>query len=231
MAYRQTYRPSTADRARGLSIALLLHACAGGALLVGWSFTASPALREPLTVIDLAAPASPPQPEREAEKDAPEPVEESDPVPAKAVTVEAPPAAIALAPPLPASVPVADPQPRPPQAESAAPKAIEAPPAETVSSNAKDSWESRVLARLASRKRYPATARARRDQGVVWVRITIDRQGRVLGVALAQGSGSGALDREAIALPQRVSPLPEPPKDRAGETLELVVPVEFMLPR
>ncbi|MFT4057728.1 MAG: energy transducer TonB [Novosphingobium sp.] len=228
MAYRQ----SRADRLRGLSITLLLHACAGGALLVGWSFVAAaPPLRDPLTVIDLAAPASPPQPEQETRKDAPEPVEQQDPVPPVAQRIEVPQAAMALAPSLPSARPVAAPQPRPAQAEAAAPKAIEAPPAATVSSNAADSWEGRVLARLASRKRYPATARARHEQGVVWVRITIDRQGHVLAIALAQGSGSSALDREALVLPRRADPLPEPPKERGGATLDLVVPVEFMLPR
>lgn len=228
MAYRQ----SGADRLRGLSITLLLHVCAGGALLIGWSFAAAPPpLRAPLTVIDLAAPASPPQPEQETPKDAPEPVEQQDPVLPVPQRIEVPQAAIALAPSSPAARPVDAPQPRPEQAEAAAPKAIEAPPAVTVSSNAPDSWEGRVLARLASRKRYPATARARREQGVAWVRITMDRRGRVLAVALAQVSGSSALDREALALPHRADPLPKPPKERGGETLDLVVPVEFMLPR
>ncbi|MEE4450827.1 energy transducer TonB [Novosphingobium resinovorum] len=228
MAYRQ----SPADRLRGLSITLLLHVCAGGALLVGWSFAAAaPPLRDPLTVIDLAAPASPPQPERDTRKDAPEPVEQQDPSPPVPRRIEVPQAAVTLAPPLPAARPVEATPPRPAQAEAAAPKAIEAPPAATVSSNAPDSWEGRVLARLASRKRYPGTARARREQGVVWVRITMDRKGRVLSAVLAQGSGSAGLDREALALPRRADPLPEPPKERGGETLDLVVPVEFMLPR
>ena len=145
--------------------------------------------------------------------------------------IEAPQAALVLAQPVPAVRPVDPPEPRPAQAEAAAPKAIEAPPAASVSSNAPDSWEGRVLARLASRKRYPATARARRDQGVAWVRITIDRQGSVLAVVLTQGAGSGALDHEALALPRRAAPLPEPPKERPGDTLDLVVPIEFILPR
>ncbi len=226
-----SFRQSGADRVRGLAITLLLHACAGGALVIGWSFAASAPLRAPLTVIDLAAPASPPEPERDAEKDAPEPLEQSDPAPARPMKIEVPPTVIALALPVPAMRPVEAPEPRPAQAQTAAPRAIEAPPAAALSANAEDTWEGRVLARLGTRKRYPATARARRDQGVVWVRITIDRKGRVLAVQMAQGSGSGALDREAMALPARAAPLPEPPKERPGETLELMVPIEFILPR
>jgi len=35
------------------------------------------------------------------------------------------------------------------------------------------------------------------------------------------------LDRDALALPRHAPPLPKPPEDRPGDTLELVVPIEF----
>lgn len=227
-----SYRQSGANRVRGLTITLLLYACTGGALLVGWSFTvAPPPLRNPLTAIDLSAPASPPQPERPMEKAAPEPVEQQDLAPIRPAAVEIPQSAIVLLAPTPAARSVETPQPRAAQAEAAAPKAVEAPPAVTASSDAPDSWEGRVLARLASRKRYPVIARARREQGVAWVRITMDREGKVLAAMLSQSSGKDTLDREALSLPKRAAPLPKPPRERAGETFDLVVPVEFMLPR
>jgi protein TonB len=88
-------------------------------------------------------------------------------------------------------------------------------------------WQSRVLGRLNAAKSYPSSARARRQQGVVLIRFTLDRSGAVLAVALAQSSGFALLDREALALPKRASPLPEPPEDMKGQRIELVVPVEF----
>ena len=121
------------------------------------------------------------------------------------------------------------PEPRPPQVQGA-PPAITAPPAPKVSSNAPDSWQGRVLAHLDKHRRYPAAALARRQQGVVFVRFTLDRQGRVLSARLEAPSGFAMLDREAAGLPKRASPVPKPPESVPGEVIELVVPVEFTTP-
>lgn len=109
----------------------------------------------------------------------------------------------------------------------AAPPASPPRPTPSAPSKTPASWQSLVLGRLNAVKAYPASARARRQQGVVMIRFTLDRQGKVLEIALAQSSGFALLDREAIALPKRASPLPPPPDDVKGERIELVVPVEF----
>lgn len=101
------------------------------------------------------------------------------------------------------------------------------PPAPRASSQKPADWQSRVLGRLNAVKAYPASARARRQQGVVLIRFTLDRKGNLLTVALERSSGFALLDREAVALPKRASPLPPPPEDIGGERIELVVPVEF----
>ena len=85
------------------------------------------------------------------------------------------------------------------------------------------------MAQLAKYRRYPGTAIARRQQGVPYIRFVMDRQGKVLSSRLERPSGFPDLDREAVALPKRAQPLPKPPDDRPGATLELVVPVEFFL--
>lgn len=90
-----------------------------------------------------------------------------------------------------------------------------------------DTWHARVLARLNAVKTYPASARARRQQGTVIVRFTVNRQGQVLTTGLAQSSGYALLDRAGLALPKRTSPLPPPPEDVLGNEIELTVPVEF----
>ncbi|MCJ2188277.1 energy transducer TonB family protein [Novosphingobium beihaiensis] len=119
--------------------------------------------------------------------------------------------------------------PVPSKPEQAAPKTAPAPPAPQMASNGPDSWEGRVLAALNKQRRYPRTAQFRRQQGVPYIRFVMNREGKVLSSRLERSSGFPDLDREALALPKRAQPLPKPPKDRPGETLELVVPVEFLL--
>ena len=225
------YRASAGNRWIGLGATLLIYALA----LVGFFFTVSQVVPvqppSALTVVNLRPQASPPETPRQ-EKEALEPVEQiSEPerprlqlreraiVPVGPISVPLP-----IAPPKPA-----DPDPDPVQPEAAAPRTLPAPPAQHVASNAPDSWEGRVLAALNKERRYPRLAMARRQQGVPYVRFTMDRQGKVLSSRLERSSGFPDLDREAIALPKRAEPLPEPPDDKPGDTLELVVPVQFFL--
>ena len=84
-----------------------------------------------------------------------------------------------------------------------------------------------MLARLNAVNVYPGSARARRQQGVAMLHFAIDRRGGVPDVAQAQSSGFALLDREALALPRRASPLSAPPDDMRGERIELQEPVEF----
>ncbi len=86
-----------------------------------------------------------------------------------------------------------------------------------------------MLAQLNKFRRYPRIAMVQRQQGVPWIRFVMDREGKVLSVRLERSSGSSDLDREVIALPKRAQPLPKPPQDKPGDTLELIVPVEFYL--
>ncbi|WP_216361166.1 energy transducer TonB family protein [Caulobacter mirabilis] len=116
----------------------------------------------------------------------------------------------------------------PPAPETTAPPSRPAPPAAATASSAR-TWEGMVLAHLERRKRYPTEARAQRRQGVVYVRFSMDRQGRVLSASLERSSGSAALDREAVALLGRAQPLPKPPPEVVGDPLSLSVPVEFFM--
>lgn len=189
---------------------------------------------EPLMMIDLAPPASPPAPPSErppgpqqAPAPAPRPVVERDavrtpPVPHPEVVLPRAPAR-----PVDQAVPRVE---TPPASATTAPASIPAPPAAAVSSGVSD-WRGQVLAALNRVKRYPPSAEARRQQGAPWIRFVIDRSGRVLSARLERSSGVAALDREAAALPPRAQPLPPPPDDLPGDTVELVVPVEFFLRR
>jgi protein TonB len=61
-------------------------------------------------------------------------------------------------------------------------------------------WNSLFAAWLAERKRYPETARRHGEQGNVTLRFKVAGDGRVVDVALIEGSGSSALDEAAEAL-------------------------------
>jgi protein TonB len=131
-----------------------------------------------------------------------------------------------------APIPEVDISTQPPSTLSAAPPAPPAPMASPPSpshSNAVPDWQSRLLARLQEAKRYPESARFHHQQGVVSVRFTMDRDGLVLSSAIVKGSGFDVLDQEALALIMRAQPLPKPPAEVAGATIELVVPIEFYL--
>ena len=59
----------------------------------------------------------------------------------------------------------------------------------------------------------------------------MSRDGRVLAVRIERASGVASLDQEGLDLLQRAQPLPSLPSDQPGESLELVVPIQFFLKR
>ncbi|MBW0004098.1 MAG: TonB family protein [Hyphomicrobiales bacterium] len=76
---------------------------------------------------------------------------------------------------------------------------------------AASAYRNGVLARLASFKRYPPTARARGAQGSPGVSFSIDSSGHVVGVTLTRASGDPDLDAEIVAMVHKASPFPPPP--------------------
>lgn len=199
-----------------------------GAALFTWTTYQAAHKPATLSVFDVAPPAAPAEPAREippgpeaAEKDK----ELPDVVPPEIEAPEIPIPSINPLP-LPVAKPVSDPG--PPAKETTAPEPSPAPPAPPVSSG-KPTWEGLVLGALNKVKRYPREASFRRQQGVPYIRFVMNRDGGVLSVRLERSSGIRALDSEALALPTRAAPLPKPPKEMAGDTIELVVPVEFFM--
>lgn len=200
-----------------------------GLFLTWQTYTATPPSAT-LAAFNVAPPAAPPQPVRDVPP-GPEQVKKDKPVPQpRTPKIEAPkiviPAANVIM-----TAPPAKPVPTdsgPPVKETSAPLSKPAPPAPQVSSG-KPTWQGLVLAALDKVKRYPRDAHFARQQGVPYVRFTMDRQGKVLSVALERSSGFRSLDQEALSLPKRAQPLPRPPEDVKGEAIELVVPIEFFM--
>lgn len=117
----------------------------------------------------------------------------------------------------------------PPTAAAAPTASAAAPTATANASMSATSWQALLLGRLQQFKRYPADAQARNQQGVAYLRFTMDRSGRVLAFRLEKSSSYTLLDEEALALIQRAEPLPALPPSIPGDPLELVVPIEFFL--
>ena len=188
-------------------------------------------------LLDLPPPSPPPPP-------APPPPEPPPPTPPP----EPPPP---TPPPPPPEPPKPEPPQPPPPPKPVAPKKIEPRPPQPVAvpndavpmpqppapppsprqpvAQMQDNWSGLVMARIERFKRYPRSALLRRDQGVVVLRFTVDREGLVLNADIVTSSNVTALDEEALLLARRISPLPAPPPEMRGAQISLTVPIKFEL--
>jgi protein TonB len=95
--------------------------------------------------------------------------------------------------------------------------------------NALGAYQKSLADHVKAYQRYPALARSRREEGLVIVRVTIQRDGRIAATSIEQGSGYDRLDREALATLKRADPLPAMPAAVPGETIDLTFPLRFHL--
>lgn len=101
--------------------------------------------------------------------------------------------------------------------------------AETGGRAAMTSYFARVQAHLSRHRVYPQEARANGISGVARVVFSLGRDGRVLSVSLARGSGHGVLDQAALAMVRRAAPFPPFPPAIAASRLEMGAPIRFDL--
>ena len=196
----------------------------------------------PLPSVAPAAP-SPTPPEPEGRAPPPEPPPKPQPLPELEIPKLAPSPALhpavtlrAPQPPKPKVKQVERPpvtqreqQPTAPPPPTPTPQSAISQGAATSASSARVTWQAQLLAWLEKYKRYPRVAQEQRQQGVVYLRFAIDRQGKVLSSQINKSSGFEVLDDEVLALVQRAQPVPSPPPDIAGDRIELLVPVAFSL--
>jgi protein TonB len=97
------------------------------------------------------------------------------------------------------------------------------------STKAEDLWEARVGAKLQKLKHYPAASMSLHEEDQVVVHFVIDRNGKVLLSEVVRSKGFARLNGEAVDLVRRASPLPKPPPEVQGETIERSVPIEFFV--
>lgn len=233
---------------------LALHA---GAIRIalGWATAEVPYSPPPAAIMLELAPLpaapevtpseAPPGPELSEvipEPEEPPPVEMPPPVQAE-VTLpdpEPPPPLDLRPPPPPKPKPIEKkvekrpPQPKvqaPPAAPEPAQRAAAPMPGASVEppSNTLPTWKGLLFRHLQRHKRYPEEARRARQQGVSYVRFTMSRDGRVLSARLERSAGFAGLDQAALDWLQRAQPLPPLPMDQPGESIEIIVPFQFMM--
>ena len=187
----------------------------------------------------IAPPAPPPpRPAQKAPKEAP-----SVPEP---IAIRTAPASPAPVPPVVDAAPAEQPLPAPTLASStttsvavstpdqatdtgaAAPSASTPSVAPDVARRERDAYIKALMAALLQQRTYPAAARKAREQGVVHVRFTIDRDGQVLSSNVRRGAGV-LLDAAALEVLQRAAPLPPIPASMGKQSLTITVPIEYSL--
>src|SRR3546814_12197280 len=89
--------------------------------------------------------------------------------------------------------------PGPVVSDATEPKSIAAPEGRQASANVEATWEALILAHLEKYRRYPARARAARQQGVDHIRFTMIRAGQIISAELAQKSDFFALDQDRLS--------------------------------
>jgi protein TonB len=86
-----------------------------------------------------------------------------------------------------------------------------------------------VMARIARQKKYPRSARRDGVTGTVKVKFVIRKNGKIKHAELVTSSGDKRLDKEALAMLKRASPLPAIPSNMGDESMTLTLPIEFSL--
>ncbi|MFC3443676.1 energy transducer TonB [Sphingobium rhizovicinum] len=220
------YRAGGHGRSRtlGLSLTIAIHVIAAGLMFVKWHSEYVKKQAATLSVFDVAPPAPP----AEMVADEPPPPEI---IPPQQQPQQPQPEAPKIQIPTPVTIPTPPVRPAPPTppVDKTPPPEVKPAAAPPPPGNAKPTWEGQVLGALNKVRRYPRDALFRKQQGVPYIRFLMDREGKVLTVRLERSSGIAALDAEAVSLPKRAQPLPKPPASVEGDTIELVVPVEFFL--
>lgn len=88
-------------------------------------------------------------------------------------------------------------------------------------------WQVSVIEKLKPYMLWPDDAPYWIDTASPEVRVTIDRQGRVLKVSVVRSSGYESLDRAARKIFKRAAILPPPPPELKGDPLTFNMAVKF----
>lgn len=85
-----------------------------------------------------------------------------------------------------------------------------------------DTYDAQVIRWIERHKRHPG-----RVNGLVTVKLTVDRRGRLLSSQVTHGSGDTALDRIAMDQLRAAAPFPRPSSDVVWRTREITVRLDY----
>lgn len=193
-------------------------------------------LQPPPKPLPQPEPPKPPQPEKprqSPQKPLPQPKPEPLPVPLPRVV---PPSAPVHEPgpqPAPPVISIAPPPIAPPPTFSAPPPPPEPPkprgPSEQDIENARGNYGNLLSREFAKHKQYPRIAQMRGWQGSTKVELHIDANGGITSLSISESSGFEILDKQALEMVRKASPLPQPPETLRGREFTIIVPVAFRL--
>jgi protein TonB len=104
------------------------------------------------------------------------------------------------------------------------------PASPEVEGQARTDYESVLLAHLRNYFFYPDQARERRLRGAVEVRLSLARDGQVLGAWVQTSSGEAVLDDAALELVRRAQPMPAIPR-ALPDQMDVYLPLEYLPPK
>ncbi|MFF5864403.1 TonB family protein [Pseudomonas sp. NPDC012596] len=128
----------------------------------------------------------------------------------------------------------AAPRVQPPSQPAAVREQAAAPVNNAVSQGASSdwqNWESQALAQLEAQKRYPPAAINRGQEDVIYVRLSIRRDGEIVDYKIVRSRGITLLDNAVNVMVRRASPLPPLPDTIKSDPYTVTVPVNFFLSR
>jgi protein TonB len=91
------------------------------------------------------------------------------------------------------------------------------------------SYFAELMAWLNKHKSYPRDAKKEKQQGVVELQFTLQRDGSVTASSIKKSSGHALLDNAALAMLAAAAPLPALPESMDRQQITLVIPIEFSL--
>lgn len=243
------WRYQDADRLlkAALVLSMLLHVSALKLLPGFWQEAHKPVQELAVELLPLPRkPLPPPAPSRlEPEKPKPQSKKWMQPITQPAVqqttelapqpvrTVESSPLPqVIAAEPKPADPPPAVTAPSPPIEPTPKP-IVESPPKPVAVSQdldaARNSYGSQLFRELAKYKQYPRLAQMKGWQGIVKLELQMDASGNVASSNILESSGYEALDKQALEMLRKATPLPLPPEALRGKEFKIVIPIAFKM--
>jgi periplasmic protein TonB len=93
----------------------------------------------------------------------------------------------------------------------------------------KKAYSQQLSSKIQQYQKYPNAALRQRWEGTAEVLLTMTADGQVMHVELGKGTGRDVLDKEAVEMVRRASPLPQAPGELRGGELKITVPIVFRL--